>query len=264
MTLEPSLTEWYETFFDELAHDVWRGLVPDEHSDAEARFLAAALGLDDGRPARLLDVPAGDGRLAERLAAAGHAVTGVDISSTAVDRLAALAAAGASVTGVLGDMEGVGDLLAGTAPFDGAYCFGNSFSYLDDDATAAFVRGVATHLRPGARFVVDHPSAAECVLRHDFDGAVDEHRRGDVALAIETTYDARASAMVGRMRLERDGEVAVREVRHRVTTSAQVVRALEAAGFAVLDLLGGIDGAAFRPGAPTLIVVAELRTDRSR
>jgi SAM-dependent methyltransferase len=252
------LTQWYATFFDALAHDVWRGLVPDESSDAEARFVAAALELPDDRPARLLDVPSGDGRLTTRLAAAGHHVTAVDISATAVDRLGALAAAGAPITAVLGDMAAVGDLLSGTAPFDGAWCCGNSFGYLDDDATAAFVAGVAEHLRPGARFVVDHPMAAECVLRHEPAGP-EEHRRGDVALTIETTYDPPTSTMVGHMRLQRGAEVAVREVRHRVTTCAQVVRALEVAGFDVVDLLGGVDGSPFRLGAPTLVVVAERR-----
>jgi hypothetical protein len=80
-----------------------------------------------------------------------------------------------------------------------------------------------------------------------------------VALAIDTTYDVATSTLVGRMRLERGGEVAVREARHRVTTCAQVVRALEDGGFAVVDLLGGFDGAPFAPGAGTLVVVAERR-----
>ena len=37
------MAEWFESFFDALAHDVWRALVPDEHSDAEAQFVADAL-----------------------------------------------------------------------------------------------------------------------------------------------------------------------------------------------------------------------------
>jgi SAM-dependent methyltransferase len=251
---------WYETFFDALAHDVWRGLVPDEHSDAEAAFLATALGVEDGRPAVLLDVPAGDGRLTARLAARGHAVTAVDLSAPAVERLHALAGDGLPVTGLRGDMAAVGDLLAaaGAGPFDGAFCFGNSFGYLDDAGTDAFVAGVAAHLRPGARFAVDHPAAAECVLVHEPAGR-DEHRRGDVALVIDTSYDAPTSTLVNRMRLERGGEVAEREARHRVTTCAQVVGTVERNGFRVLELLGGVDGSPFRWGAGTLIVVAERR-----
>jgi hypothetical protein len=99
------------------------------------------------------------------------------------------------------------------------------------------------------------------VLRHDLGGR-DEHRRGDVALIIDNAYDAATSTIVGRMRLEHGDEVAVREVRHRVTTSGQAVAALEANGFAVVDLLGGIDGAPFTPGsAHTLILVAERRRE---
>ena len=43
------MTEWYQTFFDALAHDVWRGLVPDTHSDAEAACIASVLHLPTDR-----------------------------------------------------------------------------------------------------------------------------------------------------------------------------------------------------------------------
>ena len=65
--------------------------------------------------------------------------------------------------------------------------------------------------------------------------------------------------MIGTMTLERDGEIAHRVIRHRVTTCAQVVSALEQGGFAIVDLFGGIDRQPFSVGSPTLIVVAERR-----
>jgi hypothetical protein len=55
-------TEWFDTFFDALAFDVWAALVPPAHSDAEADYLLEQLHLRPGQ--RVLDAPSGDGRLA--------------------------------------------------------------------------------------------------------------------------------------------------------------------------------------------------------
>lgn len=252
------MTEWFESFFDALAFDVWRDLVPEAHSAAEAQFIADALALEPDFPSRILDAPSGDGRLALRLAAMGHNVTGVDISEVAVDRLNESGVElGLPAHAVLGDLRHLRDVLPADVSFDGAYCVGNSFGYLDDEGTTAFVRAVAHVLRPGARFVIDHPMAAECILAHYSER--DTHRVGDTALSIENIYEAATSTVVGTMTLERDGETSERTVRHRVTTSAQVVRTLDAAGFDIVGLFGGIDGAPFTVGSPTLVVLAARR-----
>ena len=55
--------------------------------------------------------------------------------------------------------------------FDAAFCFGNSFGYLDRDGTRAFVRALARALKPGARFAMDTGMVAETILpclRKDF------------------------------------------------------------------------------------------------
>src|SRR5688572_10796035 len=114
------MAEWFESFFDALAHDVWRALVPDARSDAEAQFLADALALEPDFPARLLDAPSGDGRLALRLAAMGHQITGVDLSSVAVDRLNE---SGVEMSvpahAVVGDLRQLRAVLPADVAFDG-------------------------------------------------------------------------------------------------------------------------------------------------
>ena len=78
--------------------------------------------------ARILDVPCGSGRHALTLAARGHRVTGVDISTEALGYARrAAAAAGVDVEFVESDMRQV---RRGGA-FDAAVCLGNSFGYLD-------------------------------------------------------------------------------------------------------------------------------------
>jgi SAM-dependent methyltransferase len=155
------VTEWYETFFDRLAFDVWRDLVPAEMTRDETAFLLRHLDPAEHGRRRLLDVPCGEGRLARPLAAAGHDVVGVDLSAAAIERLrheaaaASATPAGTEVTGLVGDMRALGTALAGQPPFDGAWCMGNSFGYLNAHDTTAFVGDLAAALRPGGRFVLD-------------------------------------------------------------------------------------------------------------
>jgi SAM-dependent methyltransferase len=247
--------EWYERFFDALANDVWEALVPAAVSDAEAAFLDGLLTRRAGRRARVLDAPSGSGRIATRLATWGRDVTAVDLSVDAIERLRRwTASSGLSVDARVGDIRDLGAVLAGCAPFDLGICWGNSFGYLDPDATTAFVAGLYAALAPGARLAVDHPIVAECILPNYEGGS--RHEVGDVVFVAEHRYDPRSSTMVSAMTLERAGERSEREVRHRVTTCREVVAGLERAGFAVERLLGDLDGREFALGDHRLVVVA--------
>ncbi len=252
------MTEWFETFFDALAHDVWRALVPSGLSDEETDFLSRALGLGSSPSAPLLDVPCGDGRLALRLAARGHRVVGVDLSSVAVDRLRAEATTrGLDVDARRGDMRRLSDVVGLEPRFGGAWCMGNSFGYLDREATVSFVAGVARVLLPGACFVVEAATVAEIVLpRLEPTG---RHAAGDTSLTLANTYDVRTSTLVNAMTIERGGERAERIARHRVMTSGEVVAMLENAGFTVVEMSGGTAGDAFTVGAARCLITARRR-----
>ena len=57
---------WFETFFDGLALDMWRGAITPEITAREVDFLAERLALQPGMS--VLDVPCGNGRHARALA----------------------------------------------------------------------------------------------------------------------------------------------------------------------------------------------------
>jgi SAM-dependent methyltransferase len=251
------VTEWFDTFFDALAHDVWDALVPDDASDAEAAWLARTLELDHVAGGAFLDVPAGRGRLATRIAARGHTVVAVDFATAAVEPLAA--SAPDRVTVRLGDMRDLASVLPEPAVFDGAWCMGNSFSYLDPGETDRFLAGVARALRPGSVFAIDVATAAESLLPHlDPEGA-DRHEVGDVSITNAHRYDAATSTLVTDMVLERAGERDERVVRHRVVTCREVVDALTRTGFALAGIDGDLDGRSFTLGAPRCLVRAVRR-----
>lgn len=249
------MAEWYETFFDTLAFDVWRDLVPAEMTQAETAFLLRHLApAEDGRR-RLLDVPCGEGRLTLPLAAAGHDVVGIDQSDEAAARLRdGATTAGTAATGLVGDMRDLGPVLAGQPPFDGAYCMGNSFGYLNSRDTSTFVQSVAAAIRPGGRFVLDAAIAAESVLPQLAEH--DRYEEGGAVLDNVNSYDPLQSTMITHMTLESGGRREQRVVRHRVMTCREIVEVLEDQGLMVDDVLGDLDDAPFELGANRCVVVA--------
>jgi SAM-dependent methyltransferase len=252
------VAEWYETFFDGLAFDVWRGLVPPEMTQAETAFLLRHLGPAERGQCRLLDVPCGEGRLARPLAAAGHDVVGVDLSGEAIERLRQDAAAvGTTVTGLVGDMRTLGATLSGQPPFDGACCMGNSFGYLNGRDTLTFLGDLAAALRPGGRFVLDAAIAAESVLPQL--AGHDRYEEGDAVLDNVNSYDPLQSTMITHMTLEAGGRRQQRVVRHRVMTTREIAEALESRDLVVDDVFGGLDDESFELGAERCIMVATRR-----
>ena len=118
-----------------------------------------------------------------------------------------------------------------TAHFDGAFCVGNSFGYLDDEGNAAFLRAVRSALRAGARFVLETPMISESLLpalqRRPWFPA------GDVYLLITNDYDAARGRLDIEYTFVSNGRVQTRRGSHRVYTYRELVELLEASGFVV-------------------------------
>src|SRR5262249_15797256 len=108
--------------------------------------------------ARVLDVPCGSGRHSLELAKRGYAVTGIDLSRESLDIARGLNTA---IDWREGDMR---RLELGGEAYDGAFCFGNSFAFLDPAAAGAFLGAVAHALKPGAKLALDAPCVAESIL----------------------------------------------------------------------------------------------------
>ena len=73
-----TMSDHQNHFYDGLGLDLWRQAISPEDTLAEVDFLVEALDLD--APARLLDLPCGNGRHALPLAEEGFQVTGLDRS----------------------------------------------------------------------------------------------------------------------------------------------------------------------------------------
>ena len=166
----PQRTPWVEIYSErtvKLVGTLLRGphsryvaqAIGPEHTEREADLVAKLLAAPAG--AELLDVPCGGGRLSLALASRGYRA----------DRRRLLVGIPGARAGVQGsdritwEQRDMRDL-PWPARFDGAFCVGNSFGYLDDTGNAYFLRAVAAALKPGARFILETPMVLENLLAH--------------------------------------------------------------------------------------------------
>lgn len=260
-------SNWYESFFHGVTLDLWRQAIPPKQTKAEADFLVKTLQCRPG--AHVLDVPCGNGRLSFELAKRGLSVTGMDISEEFIAEARASitnatdssAEAGSTGSGnnfvapdfILGDKRAI----AGEHDYDGAYCFGNSFGFLEYDDMEKFLKGMARALRPGSRFVVETAMAAESFLP-DFEEQTC-HQVGDITLITKERYNAIEGCIDSEYILERDGRSESRLAKHWIYTAAEIQRMLRRAGFEVLDLYGSLKFAPYKLGSQELFIVSEAQ-----
>lgn len=248
---EDHATEWFTTFFDELANDFWEAAMPPHLTEEEAAYLTRTLGLTRG--STVLDVPCNRGRHAILLARSGVNVVGVDLSSEALAVLERRAAdENLPITTQRADMRSF-DL----APVDGAFTLGNSLGYFDVAGVGRFFGRVASAVAPGGRYVVDSSMVAECLLP----GFEPEstYKAAGITMADRHRYDARESRLDTTVTFEKDGQGDAREMSHWLLTSRDVVQLLEQAGFDVEALYGDIDEVPFGIGSPRLLIVSRRR-----
>ena len=117
----------------------------DERSEAEVAALVELLELDS--PQKILDLACGFGRHANRLAALGHTVTGVDLTPGFLDIARAQAAAmGVNIDYRQGDMR----TMDFREEFDVVLLLFTSFGYFEDDENKQVMDNIARALKPGA------------------------------------------------------------------------------------------------------------------
>jgi len=217
-------SNWWQTFFTGVAVDMWVEALPPDYTREEASTIERALAAPPG--SNLLDVPCGAGRLSLVLASRGFRLTGVDLSDEFLGR-ARGADPGNTVQWEHRDMRD----LPWRDRFEGAFCVGNSFAYLDDSGNLDFLRAVASALKPSARFVLETPMVLESLLRSLKDRFW--VKAGEVHLLVHNQYDAARGRLDIEYTFVRDGRVETRTGTHRAYTYRQLVDLIEAGGLAL-------------------------------
>ncbi len=219
----------------------------DERSDAETDLLWRLLGLAPGMD--VLDLACGHGRIANRLAARGCRVTGLDVTPRFLDIARRDAAArGVSVDYVEGDMRS----LPWTGRFDRVVNWFTSFGYFDDAGNRQVLTQVARALRPGGRFALE--------LQHRdwivgaFQPAFVVERDGDL-LIDRNRFEPLTGRIVTERTILRDGRVRRVPFFVRLLAFTELRDWLLQAGFAAVDGFGE-DGAPLSPASRRLVAVA--------
>ncbi|MGH8899508.1 MAG: SAM-dependent methyltransferase [Egibacteraceae bacterium] len=158
-------------------------------TDAEAERIWRLLELEPGMA--VLDVPCGHGRIANRIAARGCCVTGLDATPQFLDLARRDAAErGVEVTYVHGDMRA----LEWTEAFDRVVNWFTSFGYFPDEENRQVLAEAHRVLRPGGKLLIEtqHQPVVLCeprnwVVEQDGDWLVDHHTYEPLTGRIHTT-----------------------------------------------------------------------------
>jgi SAM-dependent methyltransferase len=220
-------------------------MLTDEVSDAQTDLIWRLLVLEPG--SEVLDLACGHGRIANRLAARGARVTGLDADAYFLEQARA---GGQDVEYLQGDMRA----LPWDEPrFDAVVLWFTAFGYFDDATNADVLRGIRRVLRDGGRLVVDM-NHLPWVLAHFRDQSW-LRRDSDVALD-DYEWDAQTSIISTRRTYVRGGEV--REISYAVRCymPAELRDLLLAAGFSRVDLLNR-EGEPLTSDDRRLVVVAD-------
>lgn len=204
-------------------------LLTDERSDQDAQAVWTLAGLEAGMT--VLDAPCGHGRIANRLAVLGVAVTGLDITPAFLEQARADAAARRlEVTYVEGDLRRM--------PFERQFqvvvSWFTSFGYWDDDGCRTVLEGYARTLAPGGLLLLETQNR-DRLLRHLLpstvqqvgeDYMIDRHRFDPTANRIHTDR----TFVVG-------GERRHTEYAIRLFTASELSDWLRQAGFSSVDVV---------------------------
>ena len=239
-------SNWYEHFFHGVALEMWRRAMTPETTRTEAEFLAKEISAPpDGR---LLDIACGNGRHTRELSAKGYALTGVDISAESIDEARA---ADPKPEWVCGDMRN----LPWQSAFNGGYCMGNSFGYLQHEGTLEFLQALSKTLKPGARFVFEIGTVAESLLANFQPRAW--YDLGGLLFLAAREYKAELGRLDIQYTFISDGVSETREASFAVYTAAEIARMMAAVGMPVKAMYGTLEREPFKLGSPRLLAVAE-------
>ena len=220
------------------------------------------LSLAEREEAPAIEWGAGTGRIAAPLAAAGHEVTAVELSTKMVERGKQK---GGSVEWLVGDMRSANP----GRRYWLAICAFNSFLCLKSVNDAlAFLRNAHEYLMPGGLLgievsafspeeLVDPPGGP--ALRHDFTRALPEGRLDRFSIS---HYDAATQLMEMQLFYERYGISGALDSRRahdltiRIVGCSELDLMLRLTGFEVEVVYGGFEGEPFTSTSDHLVVLA--------
>lgn len=240
---------WYANWFNDAYSHIYA------HRDrlSANREAAFALTLLGGPPAGpVLDLCCGNGRHSHALARAGCRVVGLDLSPWLLADAREIARAEGDRVGLVrGDMR----RLPFARRFSAVLNLFTSFGYFDDDENQEVLREIARVLLPGGRFLLDYlnpPAVLEGLVPCS-------ERQTELGRLVESrSYDAATRRIEKDLYLYRpDGEMDAYHESVRAYTYEEMMLALSVVGLCPLAVYGDLDGAAYAPRSPRMVIFGQ-------
>ena len=226
----------------------YRDSLMGEHLDAQVASLVKLLELD--APVKILDLACGFGRHANRLAALGHSVTGLDYMPGFLEIARQEAAEmGVQVNYVLGDMRRLDFVHA----FDRVLILFTTFGYFGDEENARVLEHVAQALKPGGLLGFDIPNR-DLTLKVLPPFTVVENE--DNLLINRNSFDTVTGRWQNRRIVIRDGVRKDKPFSIRLYNPAEIRGLLEAVGLQVRGMYGNWDAQPLSTDARGIVVIA--------
>lgn len=247
--------EWYVDFFSGLNCEMWEKAATTEWTQQEVDFLIDTLTIKPGD--HILDVPCGFGRHTLELAKRGFTMTGIDISADYIQKLNEQVEAEHLPVQVI-----QGDILTTKLErfFDGAYCLGNSFGYVDYAGITAFVKNVSDALTPGARFVINSGMVAESILPNF--PKTGHYVLGDLIMNIRNAYVVGESYMATELTYTKGDRSETYSFKHHVYTLSEIKRLLARYGLRTIAVYNSTEKLDYQLGDQQMYLVAEKQAIR--
>jgi len=224
-------------------------MLTEERSDQQTQHLVEILDLSG--PADILDLACGYGRHANRLAALGHRVTGIDLTAGFLEIAREDARArGVQVRYQQGDMRHLDSQDA----FDAVLLLFTAFGYFSDEQNLQILQKVARALKPGGQFVFDVPNR-DVVLKGFLPYHVME-KNGDLMID-RNKFDSLTGRMYNRRIVIRNNVRKDKPFFIRVYNPSEITTLLEQAGMQVYKLIGDYDGQQVSPESRRMVIVAK-------
>lgn len=239
---------WHESFF----HGAWTEVQPRSFSPEESRATAETVRelLQLPPDGRVLDVPCGEGRVAQILADWGFRVTGIDRSADFLDQARAKAeSAGLDIDYRQDDMWS----FTVDQTYDGAISLWSSIGYSGEEEDQRYFESIAQALASGGSFVLD-THVMETLLpdfqEHGW------HRAGGVLVVEERHFDPSTSRVHSQWSFCGPQGVEEAESSIRIYSFRELVEMLRGAGFDDFVAYGSMELEPFSVGSSRLVLLA--------
>ncbi len=150
-----------DALFESFYKDVWRKLIPEGLTEAEADFIEEVAELKQGDS--VLDIMSGYGRHSVTLAKRGYRATAVDNLPSYINEINEIATTKQlSINTLLGDVTN----MKFQGAFDASICMGNSFSTFDRARSVKLLMNINECLKTDGILIINTWMISEIAIKH--------------------------------------------------------------------------------------------------